>query len=82
MGWLQHHKTIAEQYPQLVEQFVSLEEEKYETINIGGLKEGVTITHMSQYTIPCTDKGEQCYVTIRLSTDDLPINTLYGLGFQ
>jgi hypothetical protein len=82
MGWLQYHKTIAEQYPQLVEQFVSLEEEQYETINIGGLKEGVTITHMIQYAIPFTDKSEQCYVMLLGLTDDLPIDTLYGLGFQ
>jgi hypothetical protein len=81
MGWLQYHKTIPEQYPQLVEQFVSSEEEKYETINIGGLKEGVTITHMIRYAIPFTDKGEQCYVMLGL-TDNLPMNTLYGLGFQ
>ena len=81
MGWLGYHKVIAEQCPQLVEEFIELEEEKYETINIGGLKDGVTITHMIRYAIPFTDKGEQCYLTLGL-TKDLPIDTLYGLGFQ
>ncbi len=45
-GWLQPHKAIAEQFPQLVDEFVDLEEEQCEPINVGGLKEGVTLTHM------------------------------------
>jgi hypothetical protein len=45
VGWLPFHKTIAEQYPQLVDQLICLEEEQYKLINIG-LKEGVMITHM------------------------------------
>jgi hypothetical protein len=58
-----------------------LEEKQYETINIGGSKEGVTITHMIRYVIPFVDKGEQCYITLGL-TEDLMIDTLFGLGFQ
>jgi hypothetical protein len=41
----------------------------------------VTITHMIRYVIPFIDKGEQCYITLGL-TKDLPIDTLFGLGFQ
>ncbi len=41
----------------------------------------VSITHMIRYTIPFIDKGEQCFITLGL-TDDLPIDTLFGLGFQ
>jgi hypothetical protein len=81
MGWLKYHKTIAEKFPQLVQEFVCLEEQQYEQINIGGLKDGVTITHMIKYAIPFTEKGEQLYLTLGL-TEDLPIDTLYGLGFQ
>jgi hypothetical protein len=81
MGWLTYHKAIAEQYPQLVDELVCLEEERFETINIGGLKDGVTITHMIRYAIPFIDKGEQCFITLGL-TEDLPIDTLFGLGFQ
>jgi hypothetical protein len=81
MGWLSYHKAIAEEYPHLITKFVCLEEERYETITIGGLKEGVSLTHMIQYAIPFTDKGEQCYLTLGL-TEDLPLDTLFGLGFQ
>jgi hypothetical protein len=81
MGWLQCHKAIAEQFPQLVDEFVDLEEEQCETINIGGLKEGVTLTHMIRHAMPFVDKGEQCYLTLGL-TEDLPTDTLHGLGFQ
>ena len=81
MGWLEYHQAIAEQCPQLVEEFIELEEEQYETINIGGFKDGVTLTHILKYAIPFTDKGKQCYLTLGL-TRDLPIDTLYGLGFQ
>jgi hypothetical protein len=36
---------------------------------------------MIKYVIPFTEKGEQLYLTLGL-TEDLPIDTLYGLGFQ
>jgi hypothetical protein len=81
MGNYTYHKTIAEQFPQFVDEMICLTDRHYETINIGGLKDGVTITHMIRYAIPFIDKGEQCYVTLGL-TDDLPIDTLFGLGFQ
>jgi hypothetical protein len=58
-----------------------LEKERHENINIGGLKDGVIITHMIRCFIPFIDKGEPCFVTLGL-TEDLPINTLFGLRFQ
>jgi hypothetical protein len=81
MGNLTYHKAIGEQFPQFVDEMIGLEEERYKTINIGGLKDGVTITHMIRYAMPFIDKGQQCFVTLGL-TDDLPIDTLFGLGFQ
>ena len=72
---------MRKKFPLLVEELVCLEEQGYEQVNIGGLKDGVTITHMIKYAIPFTEKGEQLYLTLGL-TEDLPINTLYGLGFQ
>ena len=81
MGNLTYHQTIMEQFPQFVDEMICLEEKRFEQINIGGLKDGVTITHMVRYAIPFIDKGEQCYVTLGL-TDDLPIDTLFGIGFQ
>jgi hypothetical protein len=71
MGNLSYHKEISEQFPQFMEEMICLEEESY----------GVVITHMIRYYIPFIDKGEQCFVTLGL-TDDLPIDTLFGLGFQ
>ena len=81
MGNLSYHQAIAEQFPQFVDELICLETERFETINIGGLKDGVTLTHMIRYHIPFIDQGAQCYVTLGL-TDDLPIDTLFGLGFQ
>lgn len=78
MGWFEYHQAIAEQCSQLVEEFIELEEEQYETISISGVKDGVTLTRMIKYAIPFTDKGEQCHLTLGL-TKDLPIDTLYGL---
>ena len=46
MGNLSHHQAIAEQFPQFVDELICLETERFETINIGGLKDGVTLTHM------------------------------------
>jgi hypothetical protein len=81
MGNLAYHKEISEQYPQFVDEMVCLEEESYANINIGGIKDGVSITHMIRYATPFIDKGEQCFITLGL-TADLPIDTLFGLGFQ
>ena len=63
-----------EQFPQFVDEMICLEEKRFETINIGGLKDGVTITHMVRDVIPFIDKGEPCYVTLKL-TEALPILT-------
>ena len=81
MGNLHYHQAIMEQFPQFVDEMTCLEEKRFEQINIGGLKDGVTITHMVRYAIPFIDKGEQYYVTLGL-TEDLPIDTLFGIGFQ
>ena len=81
MGNLTYHQTIMEQIPQFVDEMTCLEEKRFEQINIVGLKDGVTITHMVRYAIPFIDKGEQCYITLG-PTEDLPIDTLFGIGFQ
>jgi hypothetical protein len=81
MGWLTYHRTIWEQYPQLVRSFTELEEEQHETINIGGLKDRVILTHMMQHVTPYEENNKRCYLTLGL-TEDLPIDTLFGLGFQ
>lgn len=81
MGSLAYHQEIAKQHPNLVEELVDLKEKRYEEINIGGLKDGVALTHMIRYSIPYTDKGEQLAITFGLARD-LPVDTLFGVGFQ
>ena len=39
------------------------------------------MTHMVRYTILFINKGEQCYTTLGL-TEDLLIDTLFGIRFQ
>jgi hypothetical protein len=75
------HKAIAEQLPQLADKFIELEEEQHETINVGGLKDGVTLAHVIHHAVPSTDKGEQCHMTLGL-IEDPPIDTLCRSGFQ
>ena len=81
MGNLMYHQEIARQHPGLVEELIDLKERRYEEINIGGLKDGVALTHMIHYSIPYTDKGAQLAITLGL-TSDLPVDTLFGVGFQ
>jgi hypothetical protein len=81
MGWLTYHREIAKRYPQLVHEFVDLKENRYETISIGGLQGGVVLTHMIKYLIPYTDRGGACVLTLGL-TEDLPLDTLFGVNFQ
>jgi hypothetical protein len=66
---LSYHQAIMEQFPQFVDEMTCLEEKRFETINVGGLKDGVTITHMVRHAMPFVDKGEQCYVTLGLTED-------------
>jgi hypothetical protein len=81
MGWLSYHREIAQRYPHLVHEFVDLAEKRFESISIGGLQGGVMLTHMVKYLIPYTDQGGACILTIGL-TEDLPIDTLFGVNFQ
>ena len=81
MGWLTYHKEIAWRYSHLVHNFINLDAKRYKNINIGGLQGGVALTHMIEYYIPYTDQGGTCLLTLGL-TDDLPIDTLFGVNFQ
>ena len=76
-----YHQEIACQHPGLVEELIDLKERRYKEINIGGLKDGVALTHMIRYSIPYTDKGAQLAITLGL-TSDLPVDTFFGVGFQ
>ena len=81
MGHLRYHEEINRSFPQLVAEFIELADKRFENINIGGLQGGVALTHMVRYHIPYTDSGQPCSITLGL-TEDLPIDTLFGVGFQ
>jgi hypothetical protein len=81
MGNLSYHSKIATRFPTLVSELVDLAEKQYEAITIGGIQGGVSLTHMIRYFIPYIENGKCCALTLGL-TDDLPIDTLLGIGFQ
>ena len=81
MGKKDYHLRIAEKCGHLVKQVVSLRESTHNTISIGGIKDSVEIDTLIEYYLPFTyGDGEHCTLMIGL-TDDLPLNTLYGLPF-
>jgi hypothetical protein len=81
MGNLLCHNETHNQCPQFVNALICLQEESYKTINVGGIKDGVTVTHMTRHTMPFIDKGEQCFITFGL-TEDLPIDALFKIGIS
>ena len=81
MRWLHYHDTIAKTFPKLVEEYVNLEENLYETYNIGDIQGGVILTHIIKYKLPYSLNGIPCFLTLGL-TEDLPLDTLYGVGLQ
>jgi hypothetical protein len=81
MGWKDYHEKIYNNFPYLVANYFKLSEKQFEDISIGGIKDGVWITHMIEYWIPFQKAGGIAAMTIRLA-EDLPIATLFGLLFQ
>jgi hypothetical protein len=81
MGWKDYHEKIHKNFPYLVANYFKLSDKQFKDINIGGIKEGVWITHMIEYWIPFQKAGGVATMTIELA-EDLPIATLFGLPFQ
>ena len=81
MAKVDYFKEIHATQPQFFGAFFKLEHERYADINIGGLKEGIWITHVAQVWIPYEDKGSYCLMEIGLS-DELPVDALMGVAFQ
>jgi hypothetical protein len=81
MGWKEYHEKIYKNFPYVVANYFKLADKQFEDINIGGIKEGVWITHMIEYWLPFQKDGGNATLTIGL-TDDLPIATLFRLPFQ
>jgi hypothetical protein len=81
MVWKDYHEQIQKQFPYVVANYFKLEDKQFEDINIGGIKDGVWITHMIKYWLPFQKAGGNVTLTIGLA-EDLPISTLFGLPFQ
>jgi hypothetical protein len=67
--------------PQLFDDFFELAERKFEGINIGGLKDGIWLTHVAILWMPYDERGATMRIEIGLS-NELPVDTLFGVNFQ
>ena len=61
--------------PQFFKDFFELKKHRYENINIGGLKEGIWLTHIANIFIPYIDRGNYATLQVGLS-DEMPIDAL------
>jgi hypothetical protein len=81
MGKLEWYQELHKVCSQLFDNFFELFERKYENINIGGLKDGIWLTHVAVLWKPYDKKGATMRIEIGLS-NDLPVETLFGVNFQ
>jgi hypothetical protein len=81
MGRLEWYQEIHTVCPQLFDEFFELAEKHYENINIGGLKDGIWLTHLAILWLPYDDRGATMRIEIGLSKE-LPVDTLFGINFQ
>ena len=81
LGWLPYHMKIHHQYPELFESLTKLEDVRQENIKIGGIASHIMITHIIVYYLPY-QKSDGSHYTMEIGlSEDLPLNTLYGLPF-
>ena len=81
MGKLKWYQELHKVCPQLFDDFFELSERRYENINIGGLKDGIWLTHVAVLWMPYEDRGATMRIEIGLSPE-LPVDTLFGVNFQ
>jgi hypothetical protein len=73
-------KKIAQQYPQLVAEYIDFKEEGYSTFDVGGMdddEQGITVDAAITYLTPFFHNGEQVKLQFALS-DSLAANTILG----
>ncbi|CAJ1938646.1 unnamed protein product [Cylindrotheca closterium] len=70
---------IAIQYPQLVKQVYNFPKIHNAPIKIGGIKDSVNIKAIIEYYIPFANKDGENHMLMIGLTEQLPINTLFGL---
>jgi hypothetical protein len=78
LGWYQELHRVC---PQFFDECFELAERRYESINIGGLKDGIWLTHVARLWMPYEDRGATMRIEIGLSSE-LPVDTLFGVNFQ
>jgi hypothetical protein len=81
MGKLEWYQELHRVCPQFFDEFFKLAERRYESINIGGLKDGIWLTHVARLCMPYEDRGATMRIEIGLSSE-LPVDTLFGVNFQ
>jgi hypothetical protein len=81
MGKKDYHLKIAEKCSHVVKQVISLKESTHNTISIGGIKDSVEIDTLIEYYLPFTYGDGEHYTLMIGLTEELPLNTLYGLPF-
>ena len=81
MGKKDYHLKIAEKCSHVVKQVISLKETTHNTISIGGIKDSVEIDTLIEYYLPFTYGDGEHYTLMIGLTEELPLNTLYGLPF-
>jgi hypothetical protein len=83
IGYLPYWSSVAERYPQLIEQFGEMDNTTYEELKVAGIQrdgEGSLCTHFIVLITPFVDNGEP--VTIRIAlTNELSCNLIFGLPF-
>jgi len=83
IGYLRYWRSVAERYPQFVEEFDTMDAARYEKLRIGSIEkngEGAVCTHYIVLRTPFTSEGRP--VTLRIAlTDGLSCNLIFGLPF-
>jgi len=83
IGYLKYWKSVAERYPEFVEEFDTMDAASYEKLRIGSIEkngEGALCTHYIVLRTPFTSEGRP--VTLRVAlTDGLSCNLIFGLPF-
>ena len=82
MGDRIYWEAAAERYPELLVDYVKLEEEQMANIRIGGVGAGsVEITHLMTFKLPWIVDNKTTKITIGLG-DAMPVTFIIGLPFM
>jgi hypothetical protein len=81
MGKLEWDQELHKVCPKRFDDIFELAERRFESINIGGLKDGIWLTHVAILWMPYDDRGATMRIESGLSSE-LPVDTLFGVNFQ